>query len=88
MPRSNQALHRLWSRALIALIGVGLAGCGGSNDAAETLAETLAKEEDRYQMGAPIDDSSFALIIESDRSPSRIDCRAGQHSKRSSLGKA
>ncbi len=53
MPRSNQALHRLWSRALIALIGVGLAGCGGSNDAAET----LAKEEDRYQMGAPIDDS-------------------------------
>ncbi len=84
MPRSNQALHRLWSRALIALIGVGLAGCGGSNDAAET----LAKEEDRYQMGAPIDDSSFALIIESDRSPSRIDCRAGRHSKRSSLGKA
>ncbi len=64
MPRSIQALLRPWSRALTALVvfGVVLAGCGGGTDAAETVAE----EEDRYQMGAPIDDSTYALIIESE----------------------
>jgi len=64
MPRSNQALLRPWSRALIALVvfGVVLAGCGGGTDAAETVAE----EESRYQIGAPIDDSTYALIVESE----------------------
>ncbi len=49
---------------LMALVvfGVVLAGCGGGTDAAKTVAE----EEDRYQMGEPIDDSTYALIIESE----------------------
>ena len=48
---------------LMALVvfGVVLAGCGGGADAAKTVAE-----EDRYQVGEPIDDSTYALIIESE----------------------
>ena len=56
MPRSNQMLMAL------VVFGVVLAGCGGGTDAAKTVAE----EEDRYQVGEPIDDSTYALIIESE----------------------
>lgn len=62
MPRSNQPAHRPWSRVLIALIvfGLALAGCSGSNDAAD------ADETDRYQMGESLDDSTYALVIASE----------------------
>lgn len=56
MPRLTLALMAL------VVFGVGLAGCGSGTDAAETVAD----KENRYQMGAPIDDSTYALIIESE----------------------
>ncbi len=46
----------------LVVVGVVLAGCGGGTDAAD---ETVAQEE-RYQMGAPLDDSTYALIVESE----------------------
>lgn len=57
MPRSNQALIAL------VVFSIVLAGCGGGTGAAE---ETVADEEPRYQMGEPLDDSTYAVVIASD----------------------
>ena len=56
MPRLPQTL------IVLLIVGVGLASCKSGPDAAETAAE----EENRYQMGPALDDSTYALVIESE----------------------